>query len=40
VVQYFDLCRKFWSGGNEKLDQWTKDVKGGSTPDFGGNLNY
>jgi len=40
VLQYFDLCRKFWSMGHAKLDQWTKDVKAGQTPDFGANLLY
>ena len=40
VLQYFDLCRKFWSMGGDKLDQWTKDVKAGQTPDFGANLVY
>jgi hypothetical protein len=38
VLQYFDLCRKFWEMGHDKLDQWTKDVKAGKVPDFGANL--
>lgn len=40
VLQYFELCRKFWKMGGERLDQWTKDVKAGQAPDFGGNLAY
>lgn len=40
VLQYFELCRKFWSMGAEKLDNWTKEVKAGKTPDFGENLSY
>ena len=40
VIQFFDLCRKFWSGGTERLDKWTKDVKAGVPPDFGTNLAY
>jgi hypothetical protein len=40
VLQYFDLCRKFWDLGHDQLDQWTKDVKAGKTPDFGANLVY
>ncbi len=40
VLQYFDLCRKFWEMGHDKLDQWTKDVKAGKIPDFGANLIY
>jgi tetratricopeptide (TPR) repeat protein len=40
VLQYFDLCRRFWKLGGEKLDQWTEDVIHGRTPDFGANLLY
>jgi hypothetical protein len=40
VLQYFDLCRKFWQDGGNKLDKWTADVKAGRTPDFGANLVY
>jgi hypothetical protein len=38
VLQYFDLCRKFWKAG--PLDKWTKDVQSGAMPDFGANLLY
>ncbi len=38
VLQYFELCRKFWTVGNDKLTQWSEDVKVGKAPDFGGNL--
>ena len=40
VLQYFELCRKFWKMGHDRLDQWTEDVKAGQTPDFGANLLY
>ncbi len=40
VLQYFVLCRKFWTTGGEKLDQWSKDVEAGRDPDFGANLLY
>ena len=40
VIQYFDQCRKFWRMGADKLDTWTKAVKAGIVPDFGGNLLY
>jgi hypothetical protein len=40
VIQYFELCRKFWQMGQERLDQWRKDVKAGRTPDFGANWVY
>lgn len=40
VLEYFELCRKFWKMGGDRLDRWTKDVKAGDVPDFGGNLAY
>ncbi len=40
VLQYFELCRKFWQMGHDQLDQWTKDVNAGRIPDFGANLIY
>lgn len=40
VLEYFGLCRKFWEMGGDRLDRWTKDVKAGNIPDFGGNLAY
>jgi hypothetical protein len=40
VLQYFDLCRKFWKMDYGKLDQWSNEVKAGEIPDFGANLIY
>ena len=40
VLQYFELCRKFWKMGGEDLDNWTKEVKAGKVPRFGANLVY
>ena len=40
VLQYFELCRKFWKGDNGKLTQWAEDLKTGKQPDFGANLYY
>jgi hypothetical protein len=40
VLQYFELCGKFWEMGRDKLKLWTKDVADGKTPDFGANLVY
>jgi hypothetical protein len=40
VLQYFDLCAKFWKLENGKLAEWTAVVKGGGVPDFGANLLY
>jgi len=36
VLQYLELCRKFWN--DEKLDLWIKDIHAGRIPEFGGNL--
>jgi len=40
VINYFDLCRKFWKMDRGQLDRWTKEVRAGLTPNFGPNLNY
>ncbi len=40
VLEYFELCRKFWTLGSESLDKWTQNVKAELMPDFGGNLLY
>ena len=39
VLDYFDLCRKFWKY-QPRLDDWTTTVKQGGIPDFGANLDY
>lgn len=40
VLQFFDLCRRFWTIGDETLTLWSEDVKAGRMPDFGANLLY
>jgi hypothetical protein len=40
VLEFFELCQKFWTPGNEKLTAWSEDVKAGRMPDFGANLLY
>lgn len=40
VLQYFELCRKFWDMSDGKLDHWAQDVKANRKPDFGANLIY
>lgn len=40
VIEYFDLCRKFWQMDFGKLDYWTAQVRAGEFPDFGTNLTY
>ena len=37
VLQYFELCGKFWKKP-KKLKQWAEEVKKGVIPDFGNNL--
>ena len=40
VVEYFELCRKFWELHGDQLDKWSQQVKDGKIPDFGANLDY
>ncbi|HWX21027.1 MAG TPA: hypothetical protein VN578_14095 [Candidatus Binatia bacterium] len=40
VLEYFELCRKFWNMDNGKLNDWSQEVKAGRIPDFGANLVY
>jgi tetratricopeptide (TPR) repeat protein len=40
VLQYFQLCKKFWQMDRGKLDDWAKQVKAGEIPPFGANLVY
>lgn len=37
VLQYFELCKKFWKKP-KKLEKWTEEVEKGVIPDFGNNL--
>jgi hypothetical protein len=39
VLQYFELCRKFWYR-KEQLDEWIKDINAGRIPEFRGHLIY
>ena len=39
VLEYFDLCGKFWRY-QPRLSDWTAAVKQGAIPDFGANLDY
>ena len=40
VLQYFQLCHKFWKMDYGKLDEWSQEVKAGKVPNFGANLVY
>jgi hypothetical protein len=39
VLEYFDLCAKFWRY-QPRLTEWAATVKQGAIPDFGANLDY
>ena len=38
VLEYFDLCGKFWEMGEARLKQWSSSIKKGKTPDLKGAL--
>lgn len=40
VLQYFDLCGAFWKMHEDNLRLWSKQVRDGTTPNFGANLIY
>ena len=40
VIEYFDLCAKFWKPQDGRLSDWKTLVISGETPDFGANLAY
>ena len=40
VLEYFELCRKFWEMEGGKLNDWSKDIRAGKVPEFGANLLY
>ena len=40
VLQYFELCRRFWRMDNGQLDQWSREIEAGTFPNFGAKLIY
>ncbi len=40
VIQYLELCRKFWEMHKGSLDKWIQEIKDGKIPNFGANLVY
>jgi hypothetical protein len=40
VVEYLELCRRFWKMHRGRLDTWIQEVKDGKVPNFGANLVY
>jgi hypothetical protein len=39
VLQFFDLCKAFWTN-HAQLDGWAETVRKGGVPNFGANLHY
>ena len=40
VLEYFNLCKRFWEMEDGKLAEWRKDVESNRVPEFGANLIY
>jgi hypothetical protein len=40
VIEYFDLCAKFWTMGQDKLKDWRASAQQGNIPAFGASLLY
>jgi hypothetical protein len=40
VIQYFELCSKFWQNHRGRLEQWKSIAQKGGVPDFRANLLY
>jgi hypothetical protein len=40
VLQYLEMCKKFWELGQQQLNGWSSDIRDGKAPDFSSNLNY
>ena len=40
VLNYLELCHRFWTHGQERLDRWVEQVQSLETPDFLPNVGY
>lgn len=40
VLEYFDLCSRFWESSFSKLNEWRSDIREDRLPKFGPNLKY
>jgi hypothetical protein len=38
VIQYFDLCSRFWKNDFSNLNNWKEIIRKGEIPYFGANL--
>lgn len=40
VIEYLELCKKFWTYPRNPLNAWIQAIQTGHQPNFGQNLNY
>jgi len=40
VLEYLDICAKFWDGKKEKIQTWKNQITEGKTPRFGTHLRH
>lgn len=40
VLEYFEMCKKFWKSDRQRLNLWSDEVKANRIPDFGSNSVY
>ncbi|HUR99840.1 MAG TPA: hypothetical protein VMZ26_17375 [Pyrinomonadaceae bacterium] len=40
VIEYLDLCAKFWNEKHSHVAEWKTQIANGETPAFGPNLRY
>lgn len=38
VIEYLEMCKKFWEMDDGRLDSWSASIRGGGRPYFGSNL--
>lgn len=38
VVEYLELCRKFWTSPHAPIDRWISEIESGQRPDFRPNI--
>ncbi len=40
VIEYLELCKKFWTHHTNELERWIQTIRAGGMPNFGANLVY
>lgn len=38
VLEFLELCGRFWESDRGRIDRWMKEIRSGRLPDFGANL--